>query len=153
MMSWKLSLLFFSAVTLHGCLSDAAEPEVQDGISTRDITNLYNQRQGVTYLYKPFNDLPSIPVKGGENKRVYIIKETACLKSENRDLSQCDFKPDGDVEICTWDVDHGASDGIMCLSVSKEERFNRNIRKRCDDECFKRAIHVYIILKLFGVLP
>ncbi|XP_066440627.1 cathelicidin-related peptide Oh-Cath-like isoform X2 [Eleutherodactylus coqui] len=129
MMSWKLSLLFFSAVTLHGCLSDAAEPEVQDGISTRDITNLYNQRQGVTYLYKPFNDLPSIPVKGGENKRVYIIKETACLKSENRDLSQCDFKPDG------------------------EERFNRNIRKRCDDECFKRAIHVYIILKLFGVLP
>ncbi|XP_066441179.1 cathelicidin-related antimicrobial peptide Bf-CRAMP-like isoform X2 [Eleutherodactylus coqui] len=99
MRSWKLSLLFFSAVTLHGCLSGAAEPEVQDERSIRDIINLYNKREGVTYLYKYLDQISITPLEGDENQRGFIIKETECLKSGNPDLSQCDFKPDGNVRV------------------------------------------------------
>ncbi|XP_066441078.1 cathelicidin-6-like [Eleutherodactylus coqui] len=125
MMSWKLSLLFFSAVTLHGCLSGTAEPEDQDENFIREIVTLYNQMEGVTYLYKSLDQLPSVPLQGDENDKGYIIKETECLKSGNPDLSQCDFKPDGDVKMCAQDVD----DDIMCVRVPKEARLKRSLKK------------------------
>ncbi|XP_066441178.1 cathelicidin-related antimicrobial peptide Bf-CRAMP-like isoform X1 [Eleutherodactylus coqui] len=129
MRSWKLSLLFFSAVTLHGCLSGAAEPEVQDERSIRDIINLYNKREGVTYLYKYLDQISITPLEGDENQRGFIIKETECLKSGNPDLSQCDFKPDGDVKICILDAE--VPDDIKCISLPENVRVRRSSRRLC----------------------
>ncbi|XP_066441003.1 cathelicidin-related peptide Oh-Cath-like [Eleutherodactylus coqui] len=131
MMSWKLSLLFFSAVTLHGCLSGAAEPEVQDGSSIKHITNLYNQMEDVTYLYKSLDQHPATPLEEGENQRCFIIKETECLKSENPDLSQCDFKSDGDVKLC--DLHAEVPEDIKCIilpEVFRERRSTGRPRRR-----------------------
>ncbi|XP_040287438.1 cathelicidin-6-like isoform X2 [Bufo bufo] len=127
MRSWWLSLLLVSAVTLHGCLSDTAEPEVQDGRSIGDIIDLYNQKEGVTYLHKFLDQLPPVPMEEDENpnRRGFIIKETVCLKSENPDLSQCDFKPDGDVKICSLDLVDEDPEDIMCISLNKVDYFFR----------------------------
>ncbi|KAM3922885.1 cathelicidin antimicrobial peptide-like [Leptodactylus fuscus] len=105
MMPWKLSLLLLSAVTLHGCLS--AHSEVPDGRSRRDIMARYNQREGVTYLYKALEEDEK------PDKKDFIIKETECRKSDNPDVSQCDFKSDGDVKLCT--LPRGSAD-IVCTS-------------------------------------
>ncbi|XP_066441141.1 cathelicidin-related antimicrobial peptide Na_CRAMP-like [Eleutherodactylus coqui] len=128
MMSWKLSLLFFSAVTLHGCLSDAAEPEDQDERCIRHITNLYNQREGGTNLYRSLDELPSVPLQEDGNNNGYILKETECQKSENRDLSQCDFKPDGDITLCDCDLKDEDPENMMCARVPKEKRAKRSIK-------------------------
>ncbi|XP_040287431.1 cathelicidin-related peptide Pt_CRAMP2-like isoform X1 [Bufo bufo] len=122
MRSWWLSLLLVSAVTLHGCLSDTAEPDVQDGRSIGDIIDLYNQKEGVTYLYKFLDQLPPVPMEEDENpnRRGFIIKETVCLKTENPDLVQCDFKPDGDVKICSLDLGDEDPEDIMCTSLNKD---------------------------------
>ncbi|XP_077127875.1 cathelicidin-related antimicrobial peptide Bf-CRAMP-like [Ranitomeya variabilis] len=117
MRSWRLSLLLLSAVTLHGCLSDAADPEIKDGRSIGDITDLYNQKEGVTYLYK---SLDQIHISPSKDTKSFLIKETVCLKSENLELSQCDFKPDGDVKICTLHL--GDEDPVdkICISLTTE---------------------------------
>ncbi|XP_040287436.1 cathelicidin-related peptide Oh-Cath-like isoform X2 [Bufo bufo] len=132
MRSWWLSLLLVSAVTLQGCLSDTAEPEVQDGRSIGDIIDLYNQREGVTYLYKSLDQLPPVPLEEDENpeRRAFTIKETVCLKAANPDLSQCDFKSDGDVQICSLVLGGENPEDIMCISLNKEVSVKRSSRRR-----------------------
>ncbi|XP_073407253.1 cathelicidin-related antimicrobial peptide Bf-CRAMP-like [Dendrobates tinctorius] len=131
MRSWRLSLLLVSAVTLHGCLSDTAEPGIKDGRSIGDITDLYNQKEGVTYLYKSLDQIHIAPPEEGEKseRRSFILKETACLKSENPDLSQCDFKPDGDVKICSVDLSDENPEDILCITQTKDVRVKRSSRK------------------------
>ncbi|XP_069816654.1 cathelicidin-2-like [Dendropsophus ebraccatus] len=125
MLGWRLSLLLLSAVTLHGCLS--AEPDILEEKSTRDIVHLYNQREGVTYLYRA--QLSQEFKDENPNRRDIIIRETVCLKSGNPDLSQCDFKPDGDMQICSLDQGGEDPEDIMCTSLTKDVlRFNR---RRC----------------------
>ncbi|XP_056375535.1 cathelicidin-2-like [Hyla sarda] len=132
MLGWRLSLLL-AAVTLHGCLS--AETEVQDEKSTslRDIVQLYNEREEVTYLYKALDQLPTAPLQEDENpkRRICIMRETECLKSANPDLSQCDFKPDGDVKICSVDLGDEDPEDIVCTSLTKDVRVKRSSRKPC----------------------
>ncbi|CAJ0960043.1 unnamed protein product [Ranitomeya imitator] len=128
MRSWRLSLLLLSAVTLHGCLSDTPEPEIKDGRSIGDITDLYNQMEGVTYLYK---SLDQIHISPPEDTKSFLIKETVCLKSENPELSQCDFKSDGNVKICTLHL--GDEDPVdkICISLTTDDTANRTGRRRC----------------------
>ncbi|XP_069585241.1 cathelicidin-6-like [Ranitomeya imitator] len=132
MRSWRLSLLLLSAVTLHGCLSDTPEPGIKDGRSIGDITDLYNQKERVTYLYKSLQQIHIAPPEEGKipDGRSFIIKETVCLKSEDPDLSQCDFKPDGDVKICALDVGDDGSKDIQCISQNKVVRVRRSGKKK-----------------------
>ncbi|CAJ0960045.1 unnamed protein product [Ranitomeya imitator] len=134
MRSWRLSLLLLSAVTLHGCLSDTPEPEIKDGRSIGDITDLYNQKEGVTYLYKSLQQIHiAPPQQEGEksDRRSFVLKETVCLKSEDPDLSQCDFKPDGDVKICSLDLSEENPGDIMCISQTQDVRVKRSSRRLC----------------------
>ncbi|XP_069816656.1 cathelicidin-6-like isoform X2 [Dendropsophus ebraccatus] len=121
MISWRLSLLLLAAVTLHGRLS--AEPDVLEEKSIRDIAHLYNQREGVTYLYRALEQFPPIPLEEDDNpnRSAFIIRETVCLKSENPDVSQCDFKLDGDVKICAVDLADEDPEDIVCTSLTQEE--------------------------------
>ncbi|XP_066441177.1 cathelicidin-2-like [Eleutherodactylus coqui] len=148
MRSWKLSLLFFSAVTLHGCLCGTAEPEDQDERSMRDITNLYNQMEEVIYLYKYLDQISITPLEGDENDKGYIIKETECLKSGNPDLSQCDFKPDGDVKICNLDAE--VPDDIKCISLPEGVRVRSTERPCRKPPCPRRRPGGYSVI---GYLP
>ncbi|XP_073432974.1 cathelin-related peptide SC5-like [Dendrobates tinctorius] len=133
MRNWRLSLLLFSAVTIHGCLSDTVEPGTKDGSSIGDIIDFYNQKEGVTYLYKSLDQISIAPSQEEENPVIksFIIKETMCLKSENVDLSQCDFKVDGDVKICSVDLGDEGPEDIMCISQTKDIRVKRSSRKPC----------------------
>ncbi|XP_073407252.1 cathelicidin-related antimicrobial peptide Bf-CRAMP-like [Dendrobates tinctorius] len=131
MRSWRLSLLsllLVSAVTLHGCLSDTAEPGIKDGRSIGDITDLYNQKEGVTYLYK---SLDQIHISPSKDTKSFLIKETVCLKSENPALSQCDFKTDGDVKICTLHLGDEDPVDTICISLPTDVTANRTGRRRC----------------------
>ncbi|XP_056374701.1 uncharacterized protein LOC130272815 isoform X2 [Hyla sarda] len=109
-----------------------SELEGQDEKSIRDIVHLYNQREGVTYLYKATDQLPwtSVQEEENPNRRHCIIRETECLKSENPDLSQCDFKPDGDVKICAVDLGDEDPEDIMCTSLTKNVRVRRASKKK-----------------------
>ncbi|XP_056402364.1 cathelicidin-related peptide Oh-Cath-like [Hyla sarda] len=127
MLRWRLSLLIFSAVILYGCLS--TEPGVQNEESIREIVDLYNQRKGVTYLYKALDQIPTALLEedGNPNRRNFIIGETVCLKSKTSDLSQCDFKPDGDAKICAVDLGNEDPENIICTILTKDvmKRFSR----------------------------
>ncbi|XP_075684921.1 cathelicidin-related peptide Oh-Cath-like isoform X1 [Rhinoderma darwinii] len=142
MWSWRLSLLLFSAVTLHSCLSDTPESDLQEERSIRDVIDLYNQREGVTYLYKTLEQLPPalLEVKhmawGPPQKALhesppksFIIKETVCLKSEDPDITQCDFMSDGEVKICTLGDED--PEEITCSSLTKNVRVKRAGKKKC----------------------
>ncbi|XP_069816653.1 cathelicidin-4-like isoform X2 [Dendropsophus ebraccatus] len=133
MLGWSLSLLLLAAVTLHGRLS--AEPDVLEEKSIRDIVHLYNQREGVTYLYRALEQLSAPPLEHESlNRREVIIKETVCLKSVNPDLSQCDFKPEGDEKICAVDLADEDPEDIVCTSLTQGIRVRResekNIKKK-----------------------
>ncbi|XP_075684925.1 cathelicidin-6-like [Rhinoderma darwinii] len=133
MRSWGLSLLFFSAVTLHGGLSD-----VQNKRPIRDVIDIYNQREGVTYLYKTLEQLPPAKLEEDEipNRRTFIIKETVCLKSNNPDLSKCDYKSDGEEKICVLgDENH---EEIICSSLTKDVHVKRNSKKPCSKKPCRR---------------
>ncbi|KAM3909780.1 uncharacterized protein RB166_021602 isoform 2-T2 [Leptodactylus fuscus] len=123
MVPWRLSLLLLAALTLHACLS--AQSEVSDGRSRRDIIALYNQREGVTYLYKALEEAET------PDTRSFFIKETECLNSDSQDGSRCDFKSDGDVKICALGVGNENRQDIKCTSVSKNVLVKRNGRKKC----------------------
>ncbi|XP_073532557.1 antibacterial protein PR-39-like [Phyllobates terribilis] len=127
MRSWRLSLLLLSAVTLHGCLSDTAETRIKDGRSIDDITDLYNQKEGVTYLYKALDQIHIAP----EERKYFLIKETVCPKSKTPDSSQCDFKPDGDVKICALDLGNEDPVDKICISLTKVITVNRSGRRPC----------------------
>lgn len=131
MRSWRLSLLLFSAVSLLGCLS--AEPDAQDDKSIRDFIDLYNQREGVTYLYKCLDPLPPAPLEEDRHpeRRAVIIKETECLKSDNPDLSHCDFKPDGEVRVCALVLGDEDPEDIMCIRLAEGARVKRSSRRPC----------------------
>ncbi|CAN2391792.1 hypothetical protein PRIEUP_LOCUS1832, partial [Pristimantis euphronides] len=133
MRSWELSVLLFSAVTLHGCVSNTAESEVQDEKFIKKIVDFYNQKEGVTYLYKSLDQLPSVPMEDNKSPhtRAYILQETMCLKSENPDLSQCDFKPDGGMMICAQDVDDKDPLNIICINMKEDVRVKRSRRRKC----------------------
>ncbi|XP_075684924.1 cathelicidin-related peptide Oh-Cath-like isoform X2 [Rhinoderma darwinii] len=128
MWSWRLSLLLFSAVTLHSCLSDTPESDLQEERSIRDVIDLYNQREGVTYLYKTLEQLPPALLEESPPKS-FIIKETVCLKSEDPDITQCDFMSDGDVKICALGDED--PEEITCSSLTKDVRVKRNSKKPC----------------------
>ncbi|CAN2391444.1 hypothetical protein PRIEUP_LOCUS1483 [Pristimantis euphronides] len=134
MRSWELSVLLFSAVALHGCLANTAEPEVQDErYNIQDAIDLYNQREEVTYLYKLLEQRPSDPLEEDENFTLprFTIKETECQKSGNPDLSLCAFKPDGDVKVCAVDPADEDPEDIFCMSVTKGVRVRRSTRRPC----------------------
>ncbi|KAG8545315.1 hypothetical protein GDO81_021088 [Engystomops pustulosus] len=118
---WGLSLLLVSAVTLHGCLSDAAETQLHHGRSIEDVIHLYNQREGVTYLYKALDPRPPALLEEENNpdRVICIMKETTCLKSEETELSQCNYKPGGEVKVCVLDLDVVDPEDIMCRSLTK----------------------------------
>ncbi|XP_072010908.1 cathelicidin-3-like [Engystomops pustulosus] len=129
---WGLSLLLVSAVTLHGCLSDAAEAQLHHGRSIEDVIHLYNQREGVTYLYKALDPRPPALLEEDEipDTRTIIIKETACRKPQHLHPSQCDHKPDGEVKVCVLDLDVVDPEEIMCRSLTKKVPVKRNRRPR-----------------------
>ncbi|XP_069816661.1 cathelicidin-6-like [Dendropsophus ebraccatus] len=131
MISWRLSLLLLTAVTLYGRLS--AEPDVLKEKSIRDIAHLYNQREGVTYLYRALEQFPPVPLEEDDNpnRRAFIVRETVCLKSGNPDVSQCDFNPDGDVKICALDLEDEDPEDIVCTSLTQSVRVRRASRKKC----------------------
>ncbi|KAM4028620.1 cathelicidin-3-like [Anomaloglossus baeobatrachus] len=134
MRSWRPSLLpslLLSVVTLHVCLSEAVEPWIKDGGSIRAITDRYNQKEGVTYLYKSLDLIHTAPPEDNKERKTFIIKETVCPKSDNPDLSQCDFKPDGDVRLCSLDLGDEVSVDEICISLSKNVRVNRSSRSKC----------------------
>ncbi|XP_075173026.1 protegrin-1-like isoform X1 [Anomaloglossus baeobatrachus] len=135
MRSWRASLLpslLLSVITLHVCVSEAEEPRIQDGGSIRAITDRYNQKEGVTFLYKSLDRIHTAPPEGDEDAagRFFLIQETVCPKSDNPDLSQCDFKPDGDVRVCALDL--GDAEDVMCISQSKFQsvRVKRSGKKK-----------------------
>ncbi|XP_069816662.1 cathelicidin-related antimicrobial peptide Bf-CRAMP-like [Dendropsophus ebraccatus] len=131
MMGWRLSLLLLTAVTLHGRLS--AETDVLEEKSTRDIVHLYNQREGVTYLYRALEQLSAAKLGTEESfpKKTIVIKETTCLKSDNSpDVTQCDFKSDGDVKICDLRVQ--SPEDIMCSSIGQKVLVRRRRNKPCN---------------------
>ncbi|XP_075173027.1 cathelicidin antimicrobial peptide-like isoform X2 [Anomaloglossus baeobatrachus] len=148
MRSWRPSLLL-SVITLHVCLSDAAEPRIKDGGSIRAITDRYNQKEGVTYLYKSLDLIHTAPPEEDESpeRKTFLIKETVCLKSENPDLSQCDFKPDGDVKICAVDLGDEDAEDAMCISRAQDVRVKRSSRKPCTKKpCRPRLTGGYTLI-------
>ncbi|XP_072010633.1 cathelicidin-6-like isoform X2 [Engystomops pustulosus] len=128
---WGLSLLLVSAVTLHGCLSDVAETQLHHGRSIEDVIHLYNQREGVTYLYKALDPRPPALLEEEEepNTKTFTMKETTCLRSEETELSQCNYKPEGEVKVCVLDLDVVDPEDIMCRSLTKILRVRKEKTK------------------------
>ncbi|KAM4688529.1 antibacterial peptide PMAP-37-like isoform 2-T2 [Discoglossus pictus] len=112
MESWK-TMLFLAVVTVVTSLSLAQGMRDEDYI--KEVVELYNEN--VDYLFKPLHDYPArfVLVEEDSQLLVFLIKETQCDKSENATILDCDFKPNGEIKVCTSYLDEQKNpDNITC---------------------------------------
>ncbi|XP_073488553.1 cathelicidin-6-like isoform X1 [Aquarana catesbeiana] len=123
-------VVWLSAVTLE--VSHSQSPDQEERI--REALDLYNQREDVLYFYKPLEDLPAIPIQiffQEETKDEILrfgIMETRCLKSEGGDAARCEFKPDGEVQICDLNLTAPGKENMQCDIITKISRRRRPCR-------------------------
>ncbi|KAM4705854.1 cathelicidin antimicrobial peptide-like [Rhinophrynus dorsalis] len=89
--------LLYSASTTHIQWSPLESKTIGKAI------DLYNAGLNSSFVFRLF--ISESQHKGtdqsGENEVNFLIKETLCLKSEERNIENCDFKEDGEVQTCT----------------------------------------------------
>ncbi|KAM4688532.1 cathelicidin-6-like isoform 5-T5 [Discoglossus pictus] len=130
MESWK-TMLFLAVVTVVTSLSLAQGMRDEDYI--KEVVELYNEN--VDYLFKPLHDYPARFVLVEENTQlmVFLIKETECPKSQNANVLECDFKPNGEIKVCTSYLDEQKNpDNVTCKDLPQKSRTKRSTnRKPC----------------------
>ncbi|XP_073488554.1 cathelicidin-6-like isoform X2 [Aquarana catesbeiana] len=119
-------VVWLSAVTLE--VSHSQSPDQEERI--REALDLYNQREDVLYFYKPLEDLPAIPIQEETKDEIlrFGIMETRCLKSEGGDAARCEFKPDGEVQICDLNLTAPGKENMQCDIITKISRRRRPCR-------------------------
>ncbi|XP_077350096.1 uncharacterized protein LOC143998418 [Lithobates pipiens] len=120
-------VVWLSAVTLE--VAHSPSPDQEGRI--REALDLYNQREDVLYFYKPLEDLPAIPIQEGTKDEILRlgIMETRCLKSEGGDAARCEFKPDGEVQICDLNLTAPGKENMQCDIITKISRVRRAGRR------------------------
>nr|WOZ29869.1 cathelicidin [Quasipaa spinosa] len=121
-------VLWISALTWQAARSQSLDQEEW----IREALDLYNQRKDGEFFFKLLSDLPDAPPEEGEDSPAvaFFIKETECLKSEDTDLVQCDYKKDGEVKVCGLYPEEGeTSKTLKCVSLTKNSRVKRANRK------------------------
>ncbi|XP_073488552.1 cathelicidin-6-like [Aquarana catesbeiana] len=116
-------VVWLCAVTLE--VSHSQSPDKEERI--REALDLYNQREDVLYFYKPLEDLPAIPMQEETKDEIlrFGIMETRCLKSEGGDAARCEFKPDGEVQICDLNLTAPGKENMQCDIITKISRVRR----------------------------
>ncbi|KAM4688530.1 cathelicidin-related antimicrobial peptide Na_CRAMP-like isoform 3-T3 [Discoglossus pictus] len=136
MESWK-AMLFLAVVTVVTSLSLAQGMRDEDYI--KEVVELYNEN--ADNLYKPLHDYPArfVLVEEDSQLLVFLIKETQCDKSENATILDCDFKPNGEIKVCTSYLDEQKNpDNITCNGLPQKSRTRRSAnRKRCKNAVCK----------------
>ncbi|CAJ0938608.1 unnamed protein product [Ranitomeya imitator] len=100
-----------------------------DNRHTAEVLSEFLQRETQSWLGTV--DLEAGKEDENLDRKSFIIKETVCPKSENVDLSKCDFKVDGAVKICSLDLGVEGPEGVICISHTKDIRVKRSSRKPC----------------------
>ncbi|XP_077349657.1 uncharacterized protein LOC143997742 isoform X2 [Lithobates pipiens] len=120
-------VVWLSVVTLEVAHSQSPDQEGR----IREALDLFNQREDVLYFYKPLEDLPAIPVQEGTKDEILRlgIMETRCLKSEGGDAARCEFKPDGEVQICDLNLTAPGKENMQCDIITKISRVRRAGRR------------------------
>nr|QBC65428.1 cathelicidin-like-2 precursor [Aquarana catesbeiana] len=126
-------VVWLSAVTLE--VSHSQSPDQEERI--REALDLYNQREDVLYFYKPLEDLPAIPMQEETKDEIlrFGIMETRCLKSEGGDAARCEFKPDGEVQICDLNLTAPGKENMQCDIITKISRVRRSRRPPTGHPC------------------
>nr|AXR75913.1 cathelicidin family antimicrobial peptide OL-CATH1 [Odorrana livida] len=124
-------VIWLCAITLEVAHSQSPDQEEQ----IRAALGLYNQKEGGEFLFKLLSDLPAPLLQDGEDSPAvsFLIKETECLKSEDNNLAQCDYKKDGEVKICglyTEEEEEETSEILKCVSLTENSRGERSKKKK-----------------------
>nr|UTQ11529.1 cathelicidin [Hoplobatrachus rugulosus] len=125
---WQCVFWIF-AITLQSAHSES--PDQDEWI--REALDLYNQKDNGKCFYKQLSDLPAGILEEEEDSPTvrFFIKETECLKSEDIDLAQCDYKKDGQVKACALYPEEGeTSKTLKCVSLTKTSRVKRSNRSQ-----------------------
>ncbi|XP_075445270.1 cathelicidin-related antimicrobial peptide Bf-CRAMP-like [Ascaphus truei] len=104
MESWWKAILLLSVATAVNSLSLTQEiNRIQDVEYIKRAVDIYNKKENVNYIFKPLDDDIDTYLQVDENLQqlVFKIKETVCPKSENYNIGECDFNPDGEVRVCS----------------------------------------------------
>nr|AZW10343.1 cathelicidin precursor [Nanorana ventripunctata] len=143
---WQCAL-WISALTWQAARSQS--PDREEWI--REALDLYNQREDGEFFFKFLSDLPAAPLEEENNPTIsFLIKETECLKSEDINLEECDYKKDGEVKVCGLYPEEGETmKTLKCVSLTKNFHTKRaRGKKECkDDRCrllMKRGSFSYV---------
>ncbi|XP_075445271.1 cathelicidin-6-like [Ascaphus truei] len=135
MESWWKAILLLSVATAVNSLSLTQEiNSIQDVEYIKRAVDIYNKKENINDIFKPLDDDNDTYLQVDENllQLVFKIKETVCPKSENYNIGECDFKPDGEVRVCyTYLTEQKNEDAIItCSSLSQHSRAKRSFKKR-----------------------
>ncbi|XP_073488549.1 batroxicidin-like [Aquarana catesbeiana] len=118
-------VVWLCAITLEVAHSQSPDQEGR----IRAALDLYNQKEGEEFLFQLLSDLPAPLMQNEEDSPAvaFLIKETECLKSEDINLAQCDYKKDGEVKICgLYPEEEGTSETLKCVSLTENSRVKRS---------------------------
>ncbi|XP_018430776.1 PREDICTED: cathelicidin-related peptide Na_CRAMP-like [Nanorana parkeri] len=113
---WQCAL-WISALTLQAARSQS--PDREEWI--KEALDLYNQREDGEFFFKFLSDLPAAPLEEENNPTIaFLIKETECLKSEDINLEECDYKKDGEVKVCgLYPAEGETMKTLKCVGLTK----------------------------------
>ncbi|XP_040211153.1 cathelicidin antimicrobial peptide-like isoform X2 [Rana temporaria] len=123
-------VVWLSAITLEVARSQS--PDREGWI--REAVDLYNQREDGEFLFKLLSELPAalLEEEGDSPAITFLIKETDCPKSEEKDLEGCDYKEDGEVKVCALQREE---EDVKCVSLAEKSRSKRSSKKKCNFLC------------------
>ncbi|MEE6467516.1 hypothetical protein FKM82_007279 [Ascaphus truei] len=135
MESWWKAILLLSVATAVNSLTLPQEiNSIQDVEYIKRAVDIYNKKENVNYIFKPLDDDNDTYLQVNENLQqlVFKIKETVCPISENYNIGECDFKPDGEVKICNTNLTEQENEDIIitCSPLSQHSRAKRSFKKR-----------------------
>ncbi|XP_053324324.1 cathelicidin-related peptide Oh-Cath-like [Spea bombifrons] len=131
--------LFASLAFIVCTLAELQEINIHDDEFIKKAVEFFNEKENVNYAFKASSYL------GGGYRQVeddlqvvsFVIQETLCVRSENYNLGECDFNPDGEVKFCsTYLGVESYIRNIACNTVSEDHREKRSSKKkRCNFFC------------------
>ncbi|MEE6467513.1 hypothetical protein FKM82_007277 [Ascaphus truei] len=135
MKSWWKAILLLSVATAVNSLSLPKEiNSIRVAEYIKRAVDIYNKKEHVNYIFKPLNDDPDTYPQVDENLQqlVFKIKETVCPRSGNYNIGECDFKHDGEVNVCNTylTVQNNEDDIISCSPLSQHSDTKRVGKRR-----------------------
>uniref|UniRef100_A0A8C5MGU4 Vipericidin n=1 Tax=Leptobrachium leishanense TaxID=445787 RepID=A0A8C5MGU4_9ANUR len=138
---WALKTLVTVAVISYA-LAQLQEMNIDEDGNIKRAVDLFNAQSNVSSVFKQISYLSPGYQQIEEDFEIvnFLVKQTMCIKSEEYNIAECDFNPDGEIKMCTAYVSEELdAPNIACSTISENRRSKRATKKRCNIVCKLKA--------------